>query len=161
MKSKFGSSLLVNGSLALICLLWTIPTFGLLISSIRDRIDINSSGWWTVCPHVDWVTVQQITPDPSVDRYQPMTLGGITATFEEFAAGIEKNGQRYIWVGNRRIGYLEVDQYRWTANTTFTVENYRQVLAGGNYTAKLKDGTPLTENSDNISPPLLNSIPLA
>ena len=35
MKSKFINSLLVNGSLTLICLLWTIPTFGLLISSFQ------------------------------------------------------------------------------------------------------------------------------
>ena len=44
MKSKFFSSLLLNGTLAVICLLWTIPTLGLLISSFRDRNDISSTG---------------------------------------------------------------------------------------------------------------------
>ena len=42
MKSKFFNSCLVNGTLALICLFWTIPTFGLLITSFRDRLDIYS-----------------------------------------------------------------------------------------------------------------------
>lgn len=161
MKSKFFSSLIVNGSLALICLLWTIPTLGLLISSFRDRLDINSSGWWTIFPHQDWVEVQKITPGPEVDRNQPMTLGGITATFEQFTQGIQKDGKQYIWVGNRRIGYLEVDEYKWTANTTFTLENYKQVLAGGEYTATLKDGSKVTSTGDNMTRAFLNSIAVA
>lgn len=31
----------------MVALLWTIPTFGLLVSSLRDPQDINSTGWWT------------------------------------------------------------------------------------------------------------------
>jgi alpha-glucoside transport system permease protein len=31
----------------MIAVLWTIPTFGLLVSSIRPEKDINQSGWWT------------------------------------------------------------------------------------------------------------------
>jgi alpha-glucoside transport system permease protein len=31
----------------IIAILWTIPTFGLLVSSIRPEKDINNSGWWT------------------------------------------------------------------------------------------------------------------
>lgn len=158
MKSKFFSSLLVNGSLALICLLWTIPTIGLLISSVRDRIDINSSGWWTIFPHKEWVAVKEITPAANVDRNQPMSIGGITATFEQFRQGIEKNGERYIWIGNRRIGHLEIQQYQWKANIGFTLQNYQQVLASGNYTATLKNGTTTTQLGDNMYRAFLNSI---
>ena len=158
MKSKFISSFIVNGLLALICLLWTIPTIGLLISSFRDRLDINVSGWWTVFPHKDWVSVQQITPDASINRDAAMTLGGVTGTFEQFAQGIDKNGQRFIWIGNRRVGYLDIEKYTWTANTTFTLENYKQVLANGDYTAKLKDGTTETQIGDNMYRAFLNSI---
>lgn len=30
-----------------LCLLWTIPTLGLLVSSFRPRIEIERSGWWS------------------------------------------------------------------------------------------------------------------
>ena len=32
----------------IIAVVWTIPTFGLLISSFRDRNDIQTTGWWTI-----------------------------------------------------------------------------------------------------------------
>ncbi len=34
-------------TLLVVCLLWTIPTLGLLITSIRTREAANNSGWWT------------------------------------------------------------------------------------------------------------------
>lgn len=39
---------LVRISLAAICLLWTIPTIGLLVSSFRHEDLVSTSGWWTV-----------------------------------------------------------------------------------------------------------------
>ena len=43
-----GGKTLVRIAVLLICLAWTIPTLGLLISSFRDRDAILNSGWWTV-----------------------------------------------------------------------------------------------------------------
>lgn len=42
------SSILVNGVLLVLTLLWTLPTVGLLVSSFRAREDVSNTGWWTV-----------------------------------------------------------------------------------------------------------------
>jgi alpha-glucoside transport system permease protein len=41
------SRLLLNFAVIFIIALWTFPTAGLLISSLRDKNDIAASGWWT------------------------------------------------------------------------------------------------------------------
>ncbi|KQZ83081.1 sugar ABC transporter permease [Microbacterium sp. Root166] len=38
----------------IIAVLWTIPTFGLLISSFRPRELIQTTGWWTVFENWGW-----------------------------------------------------------------------------------------------------------
>jgi alpha-glucoside transport system permease protein len=40
------SSPIASATAILIAVLWTIPTFGLLVSSFRPQADINKSGWW-------------------------------------------------------------------------------------------------------------------
>jgi alpha-glucoside transport system permease protein len=40
------SSPIASATAILIAVLWTIPTFGLLVSSFRPQKDINNSGWW-------------------------------------------------------------------------------------------------------------------
>lgn len=42
------SKFLIYGVLVLIAAFWTIPTLGLLITSIRIPDDVAASGWWTV-----------------------------------------------------------------------------------------------------------------
>ena len=40
-------TLVVHLSVLLLVVIWTVPTFGLFISSIRDKDQIAVSGWWT------------------------------------------------------------------------------------------------------------------
>jgi alpha-glucoside transport system permease protein len=33
-------------TMILLCILWTVPTLGLLVTSLRERVDATRSGWW-------------------------------------------------------------------------------------------------------------------
>ncbi len=67
----------VNVTLALIVILWTIPTFGLLISSIRDRTDIQTTGWWTIFPHRAWEQVATYQIPRELNTEDPIDLSSI------------------------------------------------------------------------------------
>jgi alpha-glucoside transport system permease protein len=41
------SSPWASGIAILLAILWTIPTFGLFVTSFRPPVDISTSGWWT------------------------------------------------------------------------------------------------------------------
>jgi alpha-glucoside transport system permease protein len=62
--SPLGSAIAV-----VIAVLWTIPTFGLLITSIRPEASIKTTGWWT------WFT----NPEFTMDNYKEVLFGGSTS----------------------------------------------------------------------------------
>ena len=153
------SPLLVNGALALICLLWTIPTIGLLVSSFRTREDILSTGWWTILPHPDWTTVDTIKPAADLDRTKPMPVGGVTAPFEDFQKGVvTPDGRRLVWVGNRRAGVVQVQQREWTSIANFTTQNYSTVLSGQQVELIDPKGNKFVEQGADMSNAFINSL---
>jgi len=163
-RQKLFGDILVNGSLFLICLLWTIPTIGLFVSSFRDRVDIQTSGWWTVFPHRAWATTQTIDPrEKGLDPNSTMQIGPISATFEQLRQGVTSadGSTRAIWIGNKRLGKIEVQEYAWTTNFKFSLANYQQVLGGKEFTYTNPDGTVETIPGDNFWGSLLNSITVA
>ncbi len=50
-RPAFLRSLPLRLSVLFICFLWTVPTLGLLVTSVRDPKDITTSGWWTALLH--------------------------------------------------------------------------------------------------------------
>ncbi len=50
-RPAFLRSLPLRLSVLAICFLWTLPTLGLLVTSVRDPKDITTSGWWTALLH--------------------------------------------------------------------------------------------------------------
>ncbi|HEX7974898.1 MAG TPA: carbohydrate ABC transporter permease [Anaerolineales bacterium] len=154
------SSILVNGTLALIVLLWLIPVIGILVSSVRPATDVLRSGWWTIFPHRDWLDTGTTIPIPAnIDRNGPMTIDGVTATFEQFRQGVTTpDGKRLIWVGNRRLGTLQVQEQKLVSNPTFSLENYQIVLSGKTYTITNPDGTTQQVQGPNMVNSFLNSV---
>jgi alpha-glucoside transport system permease protein len=124
------NSILVNGSLFIICLIWVIPTFGLLISSFRPRDEIRSTGWWTVLPHQAYQTVDQVDLGRGAPVDQPIDVGGAQVTDEQLRAGVTLPDGRYAIWGNRRARVIDIQERQFTAGEDFTTENYREVLGG-------------------------------
>ncbi|MBN1122542.1 MAG: carbohydrate ABC transporter permease [Anaerolineae bacterium] len=158
-QQKLVGQLLVNGILLLICIAWTVPTLGLLVSSIRDREDIQSSGWWTIIPHRGWVQVSELPIPENASVDSEITIEGVTATYDEFRAGVDTgDGRQFVWIGNLRNGHIQVKDRQWTAGSNFTLENYGQVLVGKEYTIRNADGSTSTVQGDDLSASFLNSL---
>jgi len=159
-RQKRISSLLINLTLLLLVLIWTIPTMGIFVSSFRNRGDIATSGWWKIFPYRDWQPVQELDPKAlGLDPNGVMQIEGVSGTFEEFRNGVETpNGERVTWIGNKRIGKIEVQKQVWTVDWNFSLDNYKQVLGGQNFTFKRPDGTVETVPGDNMNRAFLNSL---
>lgn len=160
MKSgKLSNTILVNGVLGVIVLLWLVPVIGIFASSFRDRFDILTTPWWNVLPHRDWVVTKTINPrELGLDPSGPMTVEGITATFEEMRAGIGQGDTRLIWLGTRPIGKIEVQEKQWITTANLNLENYRQVLQGKTVEIKRTDGTVERVPGNDFYGSLLNSL---
>ena len=156
---KLSNTFLVNGILGLIVLLWLIPVIGVFASSFRDRFDILTTPWWNILPHRDWVATKTINPrELGLDPSGPMTVEGVTATFEEMRAGIEQGDTRLIWVGTRPIGKIQVQEKQWVTSANLNLENYRQVLQGKTVEIKRADGTVERVPGNDFYGSLFNSL---
>jgi alpha-glucoside transport system permease protein len=151
-------AIIVNGALLLLVIVWSIPTLGLFISSFRDRFDIQTSGWWTIFPHREWQTISELDPkELGLDPQGVMTVEGVTGTFEELREGVQSGEVRVTWVGNRRLGRIEVQQQVWAVNWNFTLDNYRQVIGGTDREVTQPDGSVEVVPGQDMSQAFLNS----
>lgn len=75
--TKSGLVWAVNLAVVALVLLWTIPTFGLLVSSFRDRDQISTSGWWTALTASERnIIARSVGPDQQVERNGKFILSG-------------------------------------------------------------------------------------
>jgi alpha-glucoside transport system permease protein len=163
MNAKKRAAFFVNAVLFVIVLIWTIPTIGLLVSSVRERDDIRNSPWWSVLPHIGWVKTEEERPIPEgQSRDLPITIDGVSKTFAEWQEGVEIDSDtRLVWRGNLRTGHLEVFEKKLTWNFDFTLVNYQQVLDGKSFTITNADGSTTTVQGDNMLGSFLNSLTVA
>lgn len=159
-KQKLLSSLLVNGLLILICIIWIVPTLGVLITSFRNSETIFRTGWWTVFPHKAYVETGQVKIPADVDTTGPITVNGVTHTFEEWRKGVTMpDGSQLTWFGNRRTRTLIEADYRWTGfELDMTLENYTNVLSGKEIHFTDGSGNDIMRKGNNLLSAFLNSI---
>ncbi len=53
---------------------------------------------------------------------------------------------------------MEVQKQSWTANTAFTLDNYKEVIGGKTFEIRQPDGTTVTVQGSNMIAPFLNSL---
>jgi alpha-glucoside transport system permease protein len=162
-RQKKMGQLVINLTLLALILIWTIPTLGIFVSSFRHRDDIATSGWWNILPHREWQPVREINPvEAGLNPDEVMEIEGVIGTFEEFRLGVEtSDGMRITWIGNKRIGHVEVQERIWTVNWNFTLDNYNQVLGGQDFEFNRPDGTVEIVPGDNMVGAFLNSLAVA
>jgi len=44
----------VKAAVIVICFFWIVPAFGTLVTSFRNELDANNTGWWTVVNPANW-----------------------------------------------------------------------------------------------------------
>jgi alpha-glucoside transport system permease protein len=152
-------AILVNGLLAIICVLWLLPTFGLAVSSFRTRDSILDTGWWwSILPRQEWVTIDT-QPIPQDIGGAVVDVEGVRGTFDELRAGIVADrGRRVVWVGNRRAGRIEIQERRWAIDLNFTLENYGFVVNGKEYQVTDAQGNTTVERGNDFGTAVLNSL---
>lgn len=94
-RKKITSSIVVHILLVVLCIFWSLPTVGILITSFRPSDEVPRTGWWTVF----------------------------------FREGSE-----------------------------FSLDNYRQVLAGKDYSFVNAEGEKVQASGDNLLTAFLNSL---
>lgn len=144
-------------ALLVLVVIWTIPTFGLLISSVRDKDQLAITGWWTALTTVERGSagVLGTAADQDEENGQFVIRGnilGADSNEEIVSFGTSINNPSEFAVGSTaemRIGgeltVLEDGSYTWTSPTEFehdrarlfytsavpprfTFENYSEVL---------------------------------
>lgn len=67
----------VNAAVLFLVVIWTVPTFGILISSLRDKDQIAVSGWWTALfPSERNIVARTAPPDEAVEQDGQWVLTG-------------------------------------------------------------------------------------
>lgn len=159
-KKKRKGKWIVNLLLGLICFVWLLPTLGLLVSSFRPAADIMQTGWWNVLPHQEWKTAETIRLSKDTDLRKPIEVNGKTYSDEHLKSGVMEGDSRLIWQ-NRRAREINVQEQGWVAKPKLTLDNYKNVVSGKEYTIKNPDGSETKDKGTGLSQAFWNTLTIA
>ncbi len=164
-QTKIFSSILVNAALIVICLLWIVPTLGILVTSFRDSQDIFTTGWWTVFPHQSYVADTSIKLPAGTDANGLISVPGYQGqwTFDQLRAGVTTpDGHKLTWYGNKRTLQIDVSTLKWVGfSANLTLKNYTDVLSSNNVNYTDANGNNIIRQGDDLFGSFLNSIAVA
>ncbi|MBI9096999.1 MAG: carbohydrate ABC transporter permease [Spirochaetaceae bacterium] len=94
------------------------------------------------------------------DPDAPITLEGVTATFDEWRQGLyTEEGRQLRWYGNKRARKIEVYEEKWIGfGSNLSFSNYRDVLSGGKISYEDAEGNTITRQGNNFADAVLNSL---
>ncbi len=172
--NKYLNRIPKHAIIILTVLIWIVPTIGLLVTSLRPRQDINTSGWWTVfstsspgqqayttycasCHGADGKKIPQANlADPQFLAQYPRSFQMITALEKKF------NGQPHLgsipMPSPQQV--VDIQDYLRQQSTgvkpaRFTLNNYIDALVGyrgtNTYVEDCKNGTQSPDLNCNIS----------
>lgn len=159
-KKRKKGNWIVNLVLGVICFLWLLPTLGLFVSSFRPAADIMQTGWWNVLPHQEWKTTDSIKLSKETDLRGPIEVNGKTYTDDQLKAGVMADDSRLIWQ-NRRAREINVQEQGWVATSDLTLDNYKNVITGKEYTIKNPDGSETKDKGTGLSQAFWNTLTIA
>lgn len=109
----------VNISAALLVILWTIPTFGLLVSSLRDADQLSVTGWWTSLATTDRnLVARSAAPDQQTRDGAVWTLTG-----NVFGEGQSGQVTAFGWRSQEPAAYAPGDTAELRDGSTLTVQS--------------------------------------
>jgi len=161
-RQQRSSVILVNGVLLVICILWLLPTFGLLITSFRHKDDVNRTGWWAIFAPRYMVTDETLA-----------TLRAKGEVPEEIIAALDgMKGSEYptpktftnklMWTIKKepanQYGAQILKASKAPARPNLSLNNYRQVMGGRDFVLVDETGTKLAAGGDNLGGAFLNSL---
>jgi alpha-glucoside transport system permease protein len=148
--------LLAHIALLLLVLIWTMPTAGLLISSLRDKDQLVVSGWWTALTTTDRTLASTLpTAEAQVQEDGRYVIRGDLVTepgnsIKRFGVTIHTSGEaeagatlpmpaggeitviengEYVWVSDQPFTHTRARLFYVLAESPrFTLDNYFEVL---------------------------------
>ena len=126
--------------LLIIVFIWVIPTFGLLISSLRDKDQVALTGWWTALKHNEFNEI--VRTEKSAVQIEENGVFIITGNLLKNAPsksvinfGItSKNPKAFeapskVTMKNGSTFYLQKDgSYRWTSDKKFKHKKGKRIF---------------------------------
>ena len=79
-RTKKRQKWVVSIILIIICILWTIPTLGVFVTSFRERDEVSRSGWWTAGSNISTMTLENYQQVLGGKPFSYVTAEGVKVT---------------------------------------------------------------------------------